>query len=799
MLSAAVADLARRDSAIPGLSVVLDPDAFADALRCAAPAADLRTARIAFLKYKPHTYCQVTYRIDVAGTEWDVAAHACRPEDLPTVPRGGDGRSPGADGPLGAGRIALEQCAVLVTVFTSDPSVPALRLLMDPVERPRLLRDVLPDRPDLWNGELRTLRYRPERRYVAELRGAGTARALLKCYGPTGYERSKPNATAFQSRGALRVARLLGHSGRHGLLVFEWLPGRALPDICTAPELDGRPVTRTGSALAALHAQDAAGLIRRTRDDEVAALLALSAEIGVILPRLARRVDEVARRLGASLAGAPRLHLPLHGDFSAKQVLVTGRRAAILDLDRACRGDPAADLGNFVAAAERYVVRGLATAGRVERLRDALFEGYERATGLRLPERIDLYTALGLLRRARLSFCAHEPDWPRRMDALVERAEAVFPGTARAAATPELPDDAALPGLAAIRSRGLAGAIPALGLGGDPVGLALRSYSPGDRATLEARAGDRRLAVRLYAEDPAGEAELYQALAGAELAGGSGARVPRLLACERTLRVLVTDWLEGVPATRLIEGGKGARAGELAAWWLRRAASLPLRLGPPCGAGGVLYQTGRSVVELGTADPALGAAAEAVARRLSRAQPKHDASRLVHGDFCAGNILDLGDGPGVIGWRQFGHGPLELDAGMFLATVSCIGLGHGPVAAAAARAEEAFLARTRGVLDERALPWFRAAALLDLGARLVKVGSPEEARVLVAEAARLAEHAAGRDVAVQVEAPVGFAFWPPALELVLQAVSTRPARPEELDLIRRLLEEARGRRDETDH
>src|SRR3989441_12511843 len=69
-------------------------------------------------------------------------------------------------------------------------------------------------------------------------------------------------------------------------------------------------------------------------------------------------------------------------------------------------------------------------------------------------------------------------------------------------ATSELPDDPALPGLAAIRAWGLAVAIPALGLGDRPVELTLRGYTPGSRATLEVRAGDRHFALKLYAEDP---------------------------------------------------------------------------------------------------------------------------------------------------------------------------------------------------------------------------------------------------------------------------------------------------------
>ena len=75
-------------------------------------------------------------------------------------------------------------------------------------------------------------------------------------------------------------------------------------------------------------------------------------------------------------------------------------------------------------------------------------------------------------------------------------------------------------------------------------------------------------------------------------------------------------------------------------------------------------------------------------------------------------MLDLGDGPGVIDWQRFGQGPIEIDAGMFLATLSRLGLRHDGHASEAGRAEEAFLAETRGLVDERALAWYRGAALV---------------------------------------------------------------------------------------
>ena len=360
-------------------------------------------------------------------------------------------------------------------------------------------------------------------------------------------------------------------------------------------------------------------------------------------------------------------------------------------------------------------------------------------------------------------------------------------------ATSDLLVDPALPGLAAIRSQGLAAAIPALELGDRPVELRLCSHAPGSRATFEVRAGgDRRFALKLYADDATPEAELYGALTRAGLAGEQGARVPRLLTWQRDLGVLALGWLEGPPANQLIKSGQGARAGELAASWLRRAGALSVSLGPPCGAGRMLYQVGVSVAALSSVDPALGSAARVAARSLGRGQPRERAPRLVHGTLYARHIFDLGDGPGVIDWQQFGQGPVELDGGMFLATISRLALRHPSCAGEVARAEQAFLGGTRGLMDERTLEWYRAAGLLHLAARGLKTGQqrhpPPEARAVVDEAAK---RSAERAAKVETAAPVP--LYGPAFELVLQALATRPATLAELDQIRRLLDERKER------
>ena len=96
-------------------------------------------------------------------------------------------------------------------------------------------------------------------------------------------------------------------------------------------------------------------------------------------------------------------------------------------------------------------------------------------------------------------------------------------------------------------------------------------------------------------------------------------------------------------------------------------------------------------------------------------------------------------------WDSFGQGPLELDAGMFLATIGRLRLVHPRLAGEVAQAERSFLAGIAGLVDERALAWHRAAALLRRARMQMRRQGDWQtgARSLLAEAMRFAEKAAG--------------------------------------------------------
>jgi aminoglycoside phosphotransferase (APT) family kinase protein len=426
MLSPSDADLIRREPALPGLATLLDTEAFVTALRRSLPEAELGAAQITYIRYKPGMNCLVAYRLEAAGAPVEVYAKTYGPDAEVQLQNARQRSS--VSGPLGPGRIVLEDGAIVVSFFPNDGRLKALPRLADVEARNRLLRKLIPDRPDLWEGTIRRLAYKPERRYVARLLAREDAGAVIRVYTGPGYRAARMPARALASRGPLRLARWLGGSDRRHILAFDWLSGRLLSEAMLESELELEAVVMVGAALAEFHTQNPNGLTFLTRAAEAETLLTVAAGLGVVCPHLATRAHDLARRLAARIVDEPRVNGPIHGDFYAKQVLLTDDAVAILDLDRATAGDPAADLGNFIAHLKRDALRGHLAPNRVEPLREALLEGYRAATPHSLPARIELYTAAGLLRLAPDPFRHREPNWPERIEAILERIEAMADG-----------------------------------------------------------------------------------------------------------------------------------------------------------------------------------------------------------------------------------------------------------------------------------------------------------------------------------------------------------------------------------
>ena len=426
---AADAALVARETALPGLATLLDREAFAAAFASAVAPVAVRRPRVRYLRYKPHTSCLVLYQVELDGKDVTVYGRAHRATAHEKLASASDPTA--AAPPVGASTLVLQELSVAVHLFPDDRRLRGLRHLTDSETRWRLLSKVLPGNPELWTADLRALRYKPERRFVGVLEGEGGRRAVVKVHAGQEFRRALEVARALgqdelaAAPGGVRLPGMLGRSRRRGLIASEWLEGRSLEDTLRDPDGEPGGGAVAGAALAALHAQSPRGL-RPYLDGDVAQRLREEVDaIAHIEPDLAGPAGEVAAHAAEEIAGAPPSECPLHGDFSADQVLLRGNEAAIVDLDEAAYGHPAADLGSFIARLEAEALGGRMSLKRSREVIEDLLGGYRGAAhhGEAAWERVRPHAAAALLRLALEPFRYRHPQWPRLLRETIERAQ----------------------------------------------------------------------------------------------------------------------------------------------------------------------------------------------------------------------------------------------------------------------------------------------------------------------------------------------------------------------------------------
>jgi aminoglycoside phosphotransferase (APT) family kinase protein len=111
---------------------------------------------------------------------------------------------------------------------------------------------------------------------------------------------------------------------------------------------------------------------------------------------------------------------PIHRDFHARQVFLSRTKVWVVDWDLFAHGDPALDVANVCVYFETHVTRDPSGAAA------SALEGYVRAAGDGVVERLPAFRALTYLRLASKAFRLQRPGWRLRLDAMLDRAERAF-------------------------------------------------------------------------------------------------------------------------------------------------------------------------------------------------------------------------------------------------------------------------------------------------------------------------------------------------------------------------------------
>lgn len=684
MLSPAERDIVRRDPALPALGRLLDPDAVLETLRPCLPDAEVRSARRTYVRYKPTTNCLAAYVVESAAGS--LAVHGRT---------GGDLDEKLAKSP--ALSVLRRDASQLFLAFPHDRKLPELALIQCPERRRGLLRGLLPWDLDGARLAVETINYKPDRRWVGRLDVDGRPRAALKLYAPPQLRDARERALLFQESGALRLPPVLGVLGeKGGFVAYEWIDAPPLGERIAAG--DPAAVAAAGAALAELHAQRPERLAHHDRDHWISALSA-SAELSCFLaPRLTKRVSALLGRLLPAVESAPPPECPIHGDFYAKQVLVEGGSAVLLDLDHAAWSHAAADLGLFIAHLKLDVVRERLPEGGVAPIAEALLDGYGAANvdrGL-----LDLYTSIGLVSLLHHPFRHGDPHWLSRMRGLVVEAErcapkgepGVRPRPVRVRAyAPKVPvedrhgvtRDPRMPyirdALVPERAEGiLRRALRPLGP------LHLRSvrvtrHKPGRRCVVEYAleaplpgGGRERLSVIGKSRARGLDRTTWRVAgalweAGLRPGGGRGVAIAEPLGIVRPWNMWLQRKVPGTTATHALEGPGGAAVAARIAEALHAFHATPVECTRAHGMADELRILGERLSRLAEERPVLRERLERLleaSAQLAASVPPH-ATTGIHRDFYPEQVIVDGDAVHIIDLDLYSRGSPALDAGNF--------------------------------------------------------------------------------------------------------------------------------------
>lgn len=481
MLLPADQEIIDREPALPGLAVVLDPQAMLALLQELWPDRLFGAPVITYLRYKPNTSCLAGYSIMLDGETLTFSANARRADAAEKLEKAEEKRSETSR--LGPGRAVFSKYAITLVFAPNDRRLRKLKHLVDPDKRRRLLAALgLPEA-----CQIAPIRHRPERRFVGQVLHKGEPIALLKLYREPAYAQSAVNACAFADAGPLRVPECLGQSHEHHAVATQWLEG---PAMMPGPG----EAARIGAALALLHAQRPDGLATLTRDDQVLAIRRVADAVTDLSPALGRDAHLMVDQIALAISPFRDPPVAIHGDFYLAQLIDMDGAVGMVDFDEAAMGPAGWDLGNIIGHLIYGGSSGTAAFG-AEMLR-----GYRDHGGQIDEAELSVQTAISLMRHAAKPFRDRDPDWPDAIAAVIARAGKVLSGGQIIAASL----DAAMPMIEAAlhpetarRYLVRAGAIPE---GVRIASAQVVRHKPGRRAMLAYQAGDAHLLAKMRAK-----------------------------------------------------------------------------------------------------------------------------------------------------------------------------------------------------------------------------------------------------------------------------------------------------------
>jgi hypothetical protein len=331
---------------------------------------------------------------------------------------------------------------LVVPIFPFDPKLKMLAQFFDPAFGPHLLQPL--GQAVGLNGtahmaKVEVLGYRLERRGTLSVsvqertRTVSLVAKLVRSEKATGLfdqlQALEKNGFGETSEGNLRVPHPLAVTP-DGVLWLEAVFDLSLHDLIgTEPYVSA--CRSAGLVLQRLHSANLSNLPTFTVEEAQAQLKTLALETAQIYPVLREGIEGVWSHLKTDAPVlAEKDFVPVHRDFYDKQLLVGANRITLLDTDTLSLGDPALDIGNFLA---HLILRGkqhLLPEETLAQTKKDFLETYNSKKSSVMEKdfekRVKWWKAAALLRLACLY--SLRPRWKKLAWPLLEQSEKALQG-----------------------------------------------------------------------------------------------------------------------------------------------------------------------------------------------------------------------------------------------------------------------------------------------------------------------------------------------------------------------------------
>lgn len=303
----------------------------------------------------------------------------------------------------GPGRIVFKEHGLVIWFFPNDHKLRGLRKIHGATRR------------------IHTLAYKPERRYVGCKSCSDGSRQVIKLYKKSAYSRVCELAAVANRIDFL--PDLAGTNAKKQIVKLKWEDGEILAEKFKDCGLDLQMVKKTGELLARLHdTKLPETLTEVSHQAQSGRIEAIARDVGAFHPELLKRTIPLARRLQSLLVEDSPEPVFCHGDFYAKQVLLTGSGVRFLDFDDLKAAPAESDLGLFIAHLEADVLRDRLGKDVSNRVKNLFLTGYLEHRPIHY-QRLEVYILWGMFQLAHQPFRDHMPDWQEKMSSWLGEIE----------------------------------------------------------------------------------------------------------------------------------------------------------------------------------------------------------------------------------------------------------------------------------------------------------------------------------------------------------------------------------------